>query len=330
MKTILLTGASGFIGTRFINSFSKKYIITSLDTNFFNEKINSYNDRKNFIFKDIRNINKSDLKNINYVNHMAELCNDPLSDLNPELTFDINVEGTKKLLKMSKETGVEKFVYMSSCSVYGDSNEDIVNESSGTRSLTAYSKAKIKNEEFIINNNFDDLEVIILRNATVFGFSSNIRLDLVVNNLVYYGLLNNEITLFSDGSALRPLVHVEDVCGVIDEVLQTKKNLNKEIINNGFDDLNYSVLEIAERVASELNIEKIIKNENNIDKRSYKVDFSKLKSILPYKNKFSLVSGINELINNIQVDSDNLNSFRLKKIENLLESGKLNQELYWT
>ena len=196
----------------------------------------------NIIYKDIRNISLEDLKDIEAIVHMAELSNDPLGDLNKEVTRKINHEGTMRLLEIANRSNVKKVIYMSSASVYGFSN-DIVSELSTTNPLTEYAKAKVNNENFILDNEFS-FQTIILRNSTAFGYSKNLRLDLVVNDLTFDGFFNKKIKLLSDGTPKRPLVHIHDICKLIDLILIDTRNLDKEIINVGSDNLNFSIKEL--------------------------------------------------------------------------------------
>ena len=200
----------------------------------------------------------------------------PLGDLNKDLTKSINHLGTKKLLDLANNSGVKKFIYMSSASVYGFS-EKIMKETSKVSPLTEYSKAKVENEKYILDNNFS-FETVILRNSTAFGFSSNLRLDLVVNDLTYGAFKNKKINLLSDGTPKRPIVHIADICRVIEMVLVDTRNLNKEIFNVGDDKMNFSIKEIAEKVGECLNLDDISFGKHDADQRSYVLNFEKLKS----------------------------------------------------
>lgn len=327
MKKILVTGSSGFIGRKFLSLYNNEFDLIGLDTNYYLGS-QDFDQKINFIKKDIRNINSSDLKGVDVIVHMAELCNDPLSELNPRLTYDINVNATQKLLEIAKDS-VKKFIYMSSCSVYGKSSNQFVDENSNVEGLTEYSKAKINNENFILNNNFDDMEIIILRNATVFGSSENIRLDLVVNNLIYFGLINGRIELQSDGTPLRPLIHVQDVCGIIKTIIRSDKKFDKEIFNNGSTLMNYSVKEIANKVADSLGIDLILPNKKDSDQRSYRVNFDKLEKFFHYEFVHDLVSGIEEIKSFIDNNNEFNYGFRLQVINNLIKEKKLDKDLYW-
>tara|TARA_B100000945_G_C20349938_1_gene581751 strand:- start:39 stop:1022 length:984 start_codon:yes stop_codon:yes gene_type:complete len=326
MKKILLTGGLGYIGSRFYEKYQNKYNISILDTGFFTDRNKILN--KNVQLIDIREIKKEYFEDIDFVVHMGELSNDPLGDLDPSLTKEINHLATKNLLEIANSSKIKKFIYMSSASIYGFS-EEISNEKSELNPLTEYSKAKYKNEKFIIENNFN-FETIMLRNSTAFGYSSNLRLDLVVNDLTYGGLVNNEISLLSDGSPKRPLVHVDDICNFINIVLDDDRNLDKEIFNVGHEELNYSIKEIAESIAKILNIENLKFGDFDSDQRSYYLSFDKVKQYFPeYTIEYNLLNGVSHLVENLNKYKLTGNEKRLKKIDKLLNTKKLDEKLYW-
>ena len=217
MKKILVTGGFGYIGSMFCNLYQDKYDIKVLDKGLFGNYINT---RVTPIVKDIREVSIKDLENIEYVIHMAELSNDPLGELQGEITNEINHLATVRLLNMCEESSVKKFIYMSSCSVYGF-NENIVDENSSVNPLTNYSKSKILNENFIIKNNFS-FQTTILRNATVFGYAPNMRLDLVINDISYNAYKTGKIELISDGKPIRPFIHVHDLSRLIEYFLNNE------------------------------------------------------------------------------------------------------------
>jgi len=324
MKNILLTGGFGYIGSRFLEEYRDTYSFRVIDNQFFDNK-NELSNINNTI-KDIRDIEISDLHDVDYVIHLSELSNDPLGEVNENLTYSINHEGTKNLLNLCNLANIEKFIYMSSCAVYGK-NKNLVTESSKVNPLTTYSKSKILNEEYIINNDFN-FETIILRNATVFGYSKNLRIDLVINELVYEALYNSSIILNSDGTPLRPFVHVGDLVRIINLLVNSNNLLDKQIINIGSKNLNYSIKEIALNIADKLDIKDIKYGEKDPDQRSYKVNFSKFENLFPEFNfNFDLDKGIDELIKNYKEHNFDLNVYRLKKIKYLLDENIIDEKL---
>lgn len=325
MKKVLLTGGLGYIGTHFFETYQDQYLLKILDTNFFNNKLI---ESENIIFKDIREVEKKDIEGFECVVHMAELSNDPLGDLNKEMTEKINHLGTKKLMEIANNTSVNKFIYMSSASVYGFS-ESIMKEDSPINPLTEYSKAKAKNEKFILDNDFS-FETIILRNSTAFGFSNNLRLDLVVNDLTFDGYFNKKINLLSDGTPKRPLVHIYDICNFIDILINESRDLNKEIFNVGSDNLNFSIKQVAETVGKVLNLEDISFGLHDSDQRSYELSFKKIYEFFPsLKIKYNLEEGIKNLVDNFEKYELTGNEKRIKVLQELLSFKKLNNELYW-
>ena len=324
MKNILLTGGFGYIGSRFLEEYRDAYSFHVIDNQFFDNK-NELSNINNAI-KDIRDVEISDLHDVDYVIHLSELSNDPLGEVNEDLTYSINHEGTKNLLNLCNIANIEKFIYMSSCAVYGK-NENLVTESSKVNPLTTYSKSKILNEEYIINNDFN-FETIILRNATVFGYSKNLRIDLVINELVYEALYNSSIILNSDGTPLRPFIHIGDLVRIINLLVNSDNFLDKQIINIGSKNLNYSIKEIALNIADKLNIKNIKYGEKDPDQRSYKVNFSKFENLFPeYNFNFDLDKGVDELIKNYKEHNFDLNVYRLKKINYLLEENIIDEKL---
>lgn len=329
MKKLLLTGGYGYIGSKFIEKFSSKFNISVLDTVYYGKPLNNINFKHTHIDKDIRDVTLSDLDDIDVVVHMGELCNDPLTDLNPSLTQEINVEATQNLLDLSSKNNVQRFIYMSSCSVYGIATEDLVDEKSKVQGISTYANSKILNEEYITNNKFN-FESVILRNATAYGYSTNIRLDIVVNDLVNAAIKSNKIELLSDGTPIRPLVHISDICNTVDYFIDSEQNFDKEIFNVGRSEANYSIKEIAETIGKELNISDISFSSQNPDKRSYKVSFLKIENFLEKEIfEFTLLDGIKDLIDNFKIENEFPNSRRIKKVNALIENKKLDSSLRW-
>jgi len=325
MQKILVTGGLGYIGSYFIDSYKDKFQIHVIDTNYFQ---NNINDLDNITYKDVRQIEKKDLKDIEVIIHMAELSNDPLGDLNKNITKKINNDGTINLLKLADKSNVKKFIYMSSASVYGFSDE-IMNETSEVSPLTEYSRAKVVNESYIINNEFS-FETIILRNSTAFGFSSNLRLDLVVNDLTYNGYFKKSINLLSDGTPKRPIVHIHDICKIIYECILDSRNLDKQIFNVGSEDMNFSIKEIALTVGKILNINDINFGQKDADQRSYQLNFEKLNDYFPnFIISYDLENGIKDLVLNFKNYNPTGKENRIKVLRTLITEKKLNKDLFW-
>ncbi|SVD47133.1 uncharacterized protein METZ01_LOCUS399987, partial [marine metagenome] len=213
MKKILVTGSEGYIGTVLMpilidNGFS----VVGLDYCYFADgnldKSNRFNYQR--INKDIRDIVLNDLKEKNYfaIVHLAALCNDPLGMINEDLTYEINYESSVKLAELAKLSGIERFVYASSCSLYGDGGVEPLHEDSLSNPQTPYGRSKILAEEGISTLSSDNFSPVFMRNATAFGFSPRMRFDIVLNNLTGYAKVDNEIKILGDGKPWRPLVRV--------------------------------------------------------------------------------------------------------------------------
>ena len=232
---------------------------------------------------DFRDLYASDLEGLDAVIHLAGLSNDPLGDLNPELTYAINHRAAVELAQRSKASGVRRFLAASSCSVYGSGGDEWLTESSEVRPLTAYAQAKWQMERDLLDLAGPGFEVVILRPGTVFGASPRLRFDLVVNNLIAWALATGHIRLKSDGRAWRPLLHVTDLARAIQGLLEAPaQRVAGRIFNVGFNELNLRVIDLAGRLAevipgSQLHID----GGAETDLRSYRVDCSALAQALP-------------------------------------------------
>lgn len=336
---ILVTGSEGYIGTILVKSLIEKgYEVIGLDTCFYAEAWFSKEPKLKYklIKKDIRNIKKTDLKDFDAVIHLAELSNDPLGEIDPEITEKINHLGTVNLIKIAKSQKVKRFIYFSSCSVYGAS-EKIANEKSKTNPQTAYAKSKILNEKALLKMADEKFTPVILRNATVYGISPRMRFDIAVNNLTGIAWTSNEIKMQSDGKPWRPFIHVQDLCDITMKILEApKEKVFNQIFNIGSSSSNYQIKEIAEAVQDVFPIAKISFNRNGADKRNYRVNFHKLEKTFPeFSCKRNLKRGIQELFSafdqmRLNIDLFNSEKFtRLKQIKYLLETKKLSKDLYW-
>ena len=335
---VLVTGNLGYVGNvltrRLLN---QKFDVIGCDVGFYPQGfLGLENSGYKQIKKDIRNLSIEDLKDVSAICHLAALSNDPLGEINLELTEEINYKATIRLVKLAKEANVEKFIFSSSCSSYG-MNEKTVNEESKLAPLTAYAKSKVNSERDIskiCDNNFCTTN---LRSATAYGLSNSIRLDLVVNNLTCSAFTTKQVKLLSDGTAWRPLVHVEDMSNAFISVLNAKNSeVNGQAFNVGTNDGNYTIREIAQKV------EQIIPNSNityakdaNKDSRSYKVDFSKIKQQLGFETKWSLEKAIKEIYDLLkskkfsEEDFKDKKYFRVAYIKWLIENNKIDNNLFF-
>ncbi len=341
MKKILVTGCEGFIGTLLVRLLKQKgYQVVGLDTGYFNSDCEFFpvKNALTVIKKDIRALQEADLEGIEAVCHLAALSNDPLGKLNPELTYEINFKASVRLAEMSKKAGVSKFIYSSSCSLYGKAGDEALTEDAEFNPITAYAKSKVMTEEKVLPTGSDGFSVTALRNATAYGISPKLRLDLVVNNLVGWALVTGEIRILSDGTPWRPIVHAEDIARAFIAVIEAPgERVNRQAFNVGIDSENYRVKEIAEMVAEAIpGCKIVITNESGPDERSYRVNFGKIKKQLPeFKPQWNLRKGIEEIRDHYKkykMDEEKFNGryfIRLKQIQHLLDTKQVNNELLW-
>ncbi len=335
---VFVTGNLGYVGNVLSRKLiNQKFDVIGCDVGFYPQGfLGLENSGYKQIKKDIRNLSIEDFKGVTAICHLAALSNDPLGEINLKLTEEINYKATIRLVKLAKEANVEKFIFSSSCSSYG-MNEKTVNEESKLAPLTAYAKSKVNSERDIskiCDNNFCTTN---LRSATAYGLSNSIRLDLVVNNLTCSAFTTKQVKLLSDGTAWRPLVHVEDMSNAFISVLNAKNSeVNGQAFNVGTNDDNYTIREIAQKV------EQIIPNSNityakdaNKDSRSYKVDFSKIKQQLGFETKWSLEKAIKEIYDLLkskkfsEEDFKDKKYFRVAYIKWLIENNKIDNNLFF-
>lgn len=340
---ILVTGNQGYIGSVLTDILIQRgYEIVGFDTNYYQglcplpqtaEKIKQ-------ITKDIRKVSKKDLKGIDYIIHLAALSNDPVGQLNPLLTKNINYTATIKLAKLAKESGVKRFVYSSSQSMYGISKTDQeLDENNSKNPITEYAKTKWQAECGLRKLSSDDFTVICFRPSTVFGASPKLRCDIVFNNLVACAYTTGKIEIKSDGTPWRPVVHIKDVCSAYIAGLEAPENLvANESFNVGIKNGNYTVRDLAEAAQNVVPGSALsFTGEHGNDSRTYKVSFKKILSVLKdyYKPEWDLIKGGKELVvffNKINFSEEDFRGrkcIRLSQLKYLKEKGKLDDNLFW-
>ena len=337
---VLVTGTDGYIGSLLGPALLKRrFDVVGLDSGFYREGWLYNNGVSKFpacISKDIRHISESDLEGFDAVVHLAELSNDPLGQLSPGITHQINHLGSVELARKCKKVGIRRFVYTSSCSVYGVGSDEYKTEESEPNPQTAYAECKVKVERDVSSIADDDFSPIFLRNATAFGPSPRMRFDVVLNNLAGLAWTTREIKLTSNGTPWRPLVHVLDICDAIASVLEAPHDvIHNQVLNVGDTAQNYRVREIAEIVSEAFPGCRLTMGTDDKDNRSYRVSFEKIKSILPtFKCRRDANTGASqfrELFQRIQL-SPELFQFRtftrLKQIQHLIQTGQIDQDFF--
>lgn len=286
---------------------------------------------------DIRRLEAQHLDGVDAVVHMAELSNDPIGDLIGDITYDINHHGSVRLAETARAAGVERFVYMSSCSVYGVA-DGTVDESSPVSPQTSYARCKALVERDVSALAADGFSPTFLRNATAFGASPRMRFDIVLNNLSGLAWTTGKIAMTSDGSPWRPLVHALDIAKAIRMTLESPRDrVHGEIFNVGSEANNYRVRDIAEIVASEFPGCELTFGEPSADNRSYRVAFDRIREVLPgYDTAWDARAGAAQLrrvFESIDLDTATFTGrghTRLKQIEYLMRTSQVDAKLFWT
>jgi nucleoside-diphosphate-sugar epimerase len=295
----MVTGAGGYIGTQLVRDLAKAgHEVTAVDRFFFGkEPLSEFDNDKNVIIKqkDIRDLDQNDFKGHEAVCDLACLSNDPAGEIDPQLTYQINRDGRIHVAKTAKQAGVKKYIISSSCSVYGKGEEPQLSENSNTTPMSVYAKSTLEAEQqnlSIADNNFS---VTALRNATVFGLSTRMRFDLVINLMTLTAFQKGRIIVMGGGLQWRPLVHLSDVSKAFISVISSKTEIvNQEIFNVGLD--NFQIKNLAYLVREELPFPvEIDIAPDDADKRDYNVVFKKAESNLGFKAEVSLNQGIKEI-----------------------------------
>ncbi|MDJ0577662.1 MAG: SDR family oxidoreductase [Xenococcaceae cyanobacterium MO_234.B1] len=338
---ILVTGTEGYLGSLLAPILMQNgHEVIGVDTGYY--KVGwLYNGTEltpKTLNKDIRHITSEDLKGVDGIVHMAELSNDPAGQLAPHITYEINHQGSVRLAKLAKAAGVERFVYMSSCSVYGVATEDYVTEESPVNPQTDYAKCKTLVEKDVKPLADDGFSPTFLRNATAYGASPRMRFDIVLNNLSGLAWTTQEIKMTSDGTPWRPLVHGLDICKAILCTLEAPRDLvHNQIFNVGDTAHNYQVKEVAETIAEVFTGCQLSFGQSDGDNRSYRVSFEKINSQLPgFQCDWNARLGAQQLFDLFtQIDmSDDTFLFRgftrLKQLQYLISTQQIDQNFFWT
>jgi len=289
MKVLVLGGA-GYIGSVLCPYLVKMGDeVTVLDTLLYERKTTATQDYR-IIKGDIRNINDllPAMAEADAIVNLAAISNDPSSDLRPQLTWEINYLANELIAKLARSSH-KRVVYASSCSVYGFSEDEVFSEDSKLGPVTLYAQTKMLSENYYLHS---DIDGVVLRFATVYGYSDKPRFDLVVNTMIGNGYFNKRIDI-NGGSQWRPIVHVKDVAWAIYHALHAE-NLPHRVYNVGSNDQNFTIAELGERIGASMENVAVHQNIESADGRSYKVDFSRIKSDLGFETKFTVEDTIRE------------------------------------
>jgi nucleoside-diphosphate-sugar epimerase len=339
---VLVTGHEGYIGAVMVPVLRDAgHEVVGLDTGFFGGC--TFGDEPgtvSAIRKDIRDVTSEDVRGFDAIVHLAALCNDPLGDLNPTWTYEINHEASVRLGVVARDAGVPRFLYSSSCSLYGAaSQDDILSEDAPLAPLTAYAISKARTEEDLAKLADADFSPTFMRNATAYGVSPILRMDLVLNNLVGWAFTEGKVRILSDGTPWRPVVHVEDIARAFAAALAVPRALvHGQAFNVGAPDENYQVRDLAEIVRATVPGSEVeYANQGGPDQRTYRVDFGKLRRTLPnFEPRWNARSGAREIFEAFRRVAFTRDDFvgrryvRLAHLRHLLETRRLDDTLRWT
>ena len=336
---ILVTGTEGYLGHVFAPTLlDAGHDVIGVDTGFYREAqlYRGVDRQARTLFKDIRRVTVGDLEGVDAIVHMAELSNDPVGELSPTITYEINHQGSVHLARLAKQAGVRRFVYMSSCSVYGVASGSDMTEDDPTNPQTAYAECKVMVERDLAPMADDTFSPTFMRNATAFGASPRMRFDIVVNNLSGLAWTTKTIAMNSDGSPWRPLVHALDISKALRMVLDAPiEKVHNQIFNVGSTENNYQVKEIAEIVADVFPGCQLSFGSLDSDNRSYRVNFDKINSVLGYTTDWDVRAGATQLravFEQIQMPDDIFNHrafTRLKMLKHLIATSQIDAGFFW-
>ena len=324
---VLVTGGAGYIGSILSRILLKKgYNVTVLDRLFFgNDSLKEIIDKINLIKDDIRFFDPNLLKNIDAIFDLAALSNDPCGELDPKKTMEINYQGRVRVANLAKKYGVKKYVFASTCSVYGFQT-GLINEESELNPLTTYAKASMMAEKEILPFAGKNFSSTVLRQATAYGFSHRMRFDLAINGMTLGYFKKGKIPIMRDGKQWRPFINVNDTSRAFIQVLESEKELvNGQIFNVGSNEQNIQIFNLAKLIAEACNLPFNYEWYGDCDTRSYKVNFNKIKEILNFEPKISISQGaknVYEALNSEKLNPEDPRMITVKWYKYLIETQK--------
>lgn len=336
---VLCTGHRGYIGTVLVPMLIEAgHQVVGLDSRFFeNGNFGPAPIDIESLQMDVREVEQSQLEGFEAIIHLAGISNDPLGDLNPQCTLNINHQASVRLAQLAKDAGVTRFLFASSCSNYGAADQQLLDESAPFQPVTPYGNSKVLVERDVSRLADDRFSPVFLRGATVYGDSPRLRTDLVVNNLTGHALTQGKVLLKSDGTPWRPLVHVEDISRAYLAILGAPLELvHNQAFNVGRTEENYQIRDVAKIVEETVpNCEICFADEVGPDPRNYRVDCRKLAALPGYEPQWTVARGVQQLYEAYlrnRLDKERFVSpkyLRLKRIKQLMEQNRIDANLRW-
>jgi nucleoside-diphosphate-sugar epimerase len=337
---VLVTGHKGYIGTVMVPMLLQAgHTVVGLDSDLFEQcsfcpGILDVPELR----ADLRDVPARSLDGFDAVIHLAALSNDPLGDLNPEITYDINHAASVRLARLAKDAGVPRFLYSSSCSSYGKAGDDLVDETADLHPITPYAISKVRVEQDVARLADDRFSPTFLRNATAYGVSPRLRFDLVLNNLTAWAFAKGRVLIKSDGTPWRPIVHIEDISRAFLAVLGAPRDVvHNQALNVGQTEENYRIRELADIVQAVVPGSQIdYAKDGGPDPRCYRVDFGKIHRLLPdFKPQWNARRGAEELYaayregELVIEDCEGPRFKRIDHLKHLLAAGRVDATLRW-
>lgn len=337
---VLVTGHRGYIGTVMVPMLQAEgFDVVGMDTDLYRHC--TYGDQPveiPTIEKDVRDVTASDVKGFDAIVHLAALSNDPLGNINPDITYDINHHASVQTAEAARSAGVQRFIFASSCSMYGKAGDDILDETAEFNPVTPYAKSKVYVERDVSQMADDNFSPVFMRNATAYGVSPRIRFDLVINNLVAWAMTTGRILMKSDGTPWRPLVHIEDITqAVICALKAPRETIHNLAVNVGSNDENYQMHDLAQMVKETVpNCQIEYADGAGPDTRCYRANFDKIRRVFPdFETKWTARQGVEQCYESYvkhglnKDDYEGIKYKRIAHIKNLIADGKLSADLRW-
>lgn len=340
-RRVLVTGHTGYIGSVMTPMLVERgYDVVGLDVGYF-ERCTIVPPPASIetIARDVRDVTEGDLRGFDAVIHLAALSNDPIGNLSERWTAEINETGSIRLAELARSAGVERFLFSSSCIMYGVASDDLVDETAPLAPQTVYARSKVLAERGIAGLATDRFAPTFLRNGTVYGLSPRMRFDTVLNNLVGMAATTGRIVVHSDGTPWRPVVHVEDVSRAFIEILEAPlERIHNEAFNVGYDELNHQVIDLARWAAAAVPGSEIeLRASPDADQRTYRTDFGKFRRAFPdFRWEWNAEAGARDLAERfaeIGLTSElfrDASFTRLSWLRHLIDEGHLDDDLRWT